>query len=142
MNPHTADRRSQTFDRGNLQRSGRASKAGVDRTAPVHPWSSAILSRPSCEAGNTNVSMAAALIERQRAVGQQTIQKGRSYWIRRQEGEGSRWEFGAREGPRLKQGRGDVCAVLMWYGYAFEAIYIVLGAVLIAAVLGILIYHW
>jgi len=29
----------------------------------------------------------------------------------------------------------------MWYGYAFEAIYIVLGAVLIAAVLGILIYH-
>ncbi len=29
----------------------------------------------------------------------------------------------------------------MWYGYAFEAIYIVLGTVLIATVLGILIYH-
>ena len=29
----------------------------------------------------------------------------------------------------------------MWYGYAFEAIYIVLGTVLTAIVLGILIYH-
>ena len=29
----------------------------------------------------------------------------------------------------------------MWYGYAFEAIYIVLGTVLIATVLGILVYH-
>jgi hypothetical protein len=29
----------------------------------------------------------------------------------------------------------------MWYGYAFEAIYIVLGTVLTATVLGILIYH-
>jgi len=29
----------------------------------------------------------------------------------------------------------------MWYGYAFAAIYIVLGTVLIATVLGILIYH-
>jgi hypothetical protein len=29
----------------------------------------------------------------------------------------------------------------MWYGYAFEAIYIVLGTVLMATVLGILIYH-
>ena len=29
----------------------------------------------------------------------------------------------------------------MWYGYAFEAIYIVLGTVLSATVLGILIYH-
>jgi hypothetical protein len=30
----------------------------------------------------------------------------------------------------------------MWYGYAFEAIYIVLGTALFATVLGILIYHW
>ena len=30
---------------------------------------------------------------------------------------------------------------LMWYGYAFEAIYIVLGTALFATVLGILIYH-
>jgi hypothetical protein len=29
----------------------------------------------------------------------------------------------------------------MWYGYAFEAIYIVLGTVLTATILGILIYH-
>jgi hypothetical protein len=29
----------------------------------------------------------------------------------------------------------------MWYGYAFEAIYIVLGTVLTASVLGILVYH-
>jgi len=29
----------------------------------------------------------------------------------------------------------------MWYGYAFEAIYIVLGIVLVATILGILIYH-
>jgi hypothetical protein len=29
----------------------------------------------------------------------------------------------------------------MWYGYAFEAIYIVLGTVLTATVVGILIYH-
>jgi hypothetical protein len=29
----------------------------------------------------------------------------------------------------------------MWYGYAFEAIYIVLSTVLTATVLGILIYH-
>jgi hypothetical protein len=28
-----------------------------------------------------------------------------------------------------------------WYGYAFEAIYIVLGTALAATVLGILIYH-
>ena len=28
----------------------------------------------------------------------------------------------------------------MWYGYTFEAIYVVLGTVLIATVLGILIY--
>ena len=30
---------------------------------------------------------------------------------------------------------------LMWYGYAFEAIYIVVGTALFATVLGILIYH-
>ena len=30
----------------------------------------------------------------------------------------------------------------MWYGYTIEAIYTVLGTVLIAAVAGILIYHW
>ena len=29
----------------------------------------------------------------------------------------------------------------MWYGYAFEATYVVLGTVLGASVLGILIYH-
>jgi hypothetical protein len=29
----------------------------------------------------------------------------------------------------------------MWYGYAFEAIYIVLGTVLGVSVLGILMYH-
>jgi hypothetical protein len=29
----------------------------------------------------------------------------------------------------------------MWYGYAFEAVYIVLGTVLTASILGILIYH-
>jgi hypothetical protein len=29
----------------------------------------------------------------------------------------------------------------MWYGYAFEAIFIVLGTVLTATVVGILIYH-
>jgi hypothetical protein len=29
----------------------------------------------------------------------------------------------------------------MWYGYAFEAIYVVLGTALLATVLGILIYH-
>ena len=31
--------------------------------------------------------------------------------------------------------------VLMWYGYAFEAIYVALGTLLVPAVLGILIYH-
>ena len=30
---------------------------------------------------------------------------------------------------------------LMWYGYAFEAVYVVLGTVLIPTVLGILVYH-
>jgi hypothetical protein len=29
----------------------------------------------------------------------------------------------------------------MWYGYAFEAFYVVIGTVLTATVLGILIYH-
>jgi hypothetical protein len=29
----------------------------------------------------------------------------------------------------------------MWYGYTFEAIYVVLGTVLVPTVLGILIYH-
>jgi hypothetical protein len=29
----------------------------------------------------------------------------------------------------------------MWYGYAMEAIYIVLGTVLTVTILGILIYH-
>jgi hypothetical protein len=29
----------------------------------------------------------------------------------------------------------------MWYGYAFEAMYVVLGKVLISTVLGMLIYH-
>jgi hypothetical protein len=29
----------------------------------------------------------------------------------------------------------------MWYGYAFEAIYVVLGTVLSASLLGILFYH-
>jgi hypothetical protein len=38
-------------------------------------------------------------------------------------------------------GRGHGGAVPMWSGYAFEGIYIVLGIVLIATVLGILIYH-
>jgi hypothetical protein len=32
-------------------------------------------------------------------------------------------------------------AVVTWYGYAFEAIYIVLGTALAAIVLGILIYQ-
>jgi hypothetical protein len=36
---------------------------------------------------------------------------------------------------------GYVEAVFMWYGYAFEAIYIVLGTVLGVSVLGILMYH-
>jgi hypothetical protein len=30
---------------------------------------------------------------------------------------------------------------VMWYGYAFEAIYVVIGTVLTAIILGILIYH-
>jgi hypothetical protein len=30
---------------------------------------------------------------------------------------------------------------IMWYGYAFEAIYVIIGTVLTATVLGILIYH-
>jgi hypothetical protein len=30
---------------------------------------------------------------------------------------------------------------MMWYGYAFEATYVVIGTVLAASVLGILIYH-
>ena len=29
----------------------------------------------------------------------------------------------------------------MWYGYAFEAIYVVLGTVLVVSILGILVYH-
>jgi hypothetical protein len=29
----------------------------------------------------------------------------------------------------------------MWYGYALEAVYVVLGTVLTVTVLGILIYH-
>jgi hypothetical protein len=29
----------------------------------------------------------------------------------------------------------------MWHGYAFEAVYVVLGTVLSAGVLGMLIYH-
>ena len=35
----------------------------------------------------------------------------------------------------------DVGADLIWYGYAFEAIYIVIGTLLTATVPGILIYH-
>jgi hypothetical protein len=39
-------------------------------------------------------------------------------------------------------GRGGyVGGVLMWYGYAIEAIYIMMGVVLIATVDGILIYN-
>jgi hypothetical protein len=38
-------------------------------------------------------------------------------------------------------GRGYGGAVLMWYGYATEAIYIVIGTVLIASVFGILVYQ-
>jgi len=38
-------------------------------------------------------------------------------------------------------GRGYVGAVLMWYGYAIEATYIMIGTVLIGTVVGILIYH-
>ena len=38
------------------------------------------------------------------------------------------------------RGRGYVDAILMWYGYTIEAIYIVLGTVLIPVVLGMLIY--
>jgi hypothetical protein len=41
----------------------------------------------------------------------------------------------------LKQSPDCVGAVLMWYGYAFEAIYIVLGTVLTVTVVGKLIYH-
>jgi len=29
----------------------------------------------------------------------------------------------------------------MWYGYAFEAIYVVLGTALSASLIGMLIYH-
>jgi hypothetical protein len=29
----------------------------------------------------------------------------------------------------------------MWYGYVFEAIYVVLGTALIPTILGMLIYH-
>jgi hypothetical protein len=29
----------------------------------------------------------------------------------------------------------------MWYGYAFEAVYVVLGTILIATVVGIVVYH-
>jgi hypothetical protein len=35
----------------------------------------------------------------------------------------------------------DVGADLFWYGYAFEAIYIVIGTLLTATVPGVLIYH-
>jgi hypothetical protein len=31
--------------------------------------------------------------------------------------------------------------MLMWYGYTIEAIYIMLGTMLIASLLGMLIYH-
>jgi len=30
---------------------------------------------------------------------------------------------------------------VMWYGYAFETTYVVIGTVLAASILGILIYH-
>jgi hypothetical protein len=48
---------------------------------------------------------------------------------------------------RRAKGEADVGALLadaivpMWYGYAFEAIHVVLGTALTATVLGILIYH-
>jgi hypothetical protein len=29
----------------------------------------------------------------------------------------------------------------MWYGYALEAIYVVLGTVLTATIIGIIVYH-
>jgi len=38
-------------------------------------------------------------------------------------------------------GRGYAGAISMWYGYAIEAIYIVIGTVLTATVVGMLIYH-
>jgi hypothetical protein len=41
----------------------------------------------------------------------------------------------------LEDSPGNESASSMWYGYAIEAIYTVLGTVLAAAVLGILIYH-
>jgi hypothetical protein len=41
----------------------------------------------------------------------------------------------------LKDSPGNEGASSMWYGYAMEAIYTVLGTVLAATVLGILIYH-
>ncbi len=31
--------------------------------------------------------------------------------------------------------------MLMWYGYTIEAIYIIIGTLLFASVVGILIYH-
>jgi len=45
------------------------------------------------------------------------------------------------KGPRLKDGRGYSGSALMWYGYAIEAIYIVLGTALIPIFLGVLIYQ-
>jgi hypothetical protein len=48
--------------------------------------------------------------------------------------------FGAIKVSELENSPGDVGAVPMWYGYAIEAIYVVIGTMLIPVVLGMLFY--
>lgn len=50
-------------------------------------------------------------------------------------------DFAADEGARLGDSRGYWGSALMWYGYAIEAIYIVLGTALIPIIVGVLIYQ-
>jgi hypothetical protein len=41
----------------------------------------------------------------------------------------------------MKNSPDDVGRAAMWFGHAMEAIYIVLGTVLVASVVGILVYN-
>jgi hypothetical protein len=57
-------------------------------------------------------------------------------------GDGSNGYFGEQQKPAAgATERGTCVGQPMWYGYGFEAVYVVLGTALTASVIGMLIYH-
>jgi hypothetical protein len=56
-------------------------------------------------------------------------------------GDGSNGHYAERQNRRIAPSTEARGVVPMWYGYAIEAIYIMIGTVLTVSVLGILIYH-